>query len=265
MKESNMNNCSNSFNPESKIPAILKVTEWIVISTGLPLTLVAIFAVYSLLCCMAVFLTTQSDAARFIYFFGLISSIGSMVCVSLERYLAITQPLWYRFRRNIKTSVVVCVVVWAIPWIYALPLYFKANFPVIVTICGVFLLLPLPLFIFFLVGTIKALSAARSVPADEKRRIVAILVVLLFIYMLLFLPSIIWFLAGKHRCNQSFYNVAFTLLIFSPLADLVMYILIRKSVMDKFLASLCCCKMSNNPQTSSMSNDSMSASCNQVV
>ncbi|XP_075328754.1 G-protein coupled receptor 4-like [Odontesthes bonariensis] len=240
---------------------LINVMEWIIICAGLPLTLVAIAAVYSLvknnhiapvyiinllisdliqLCCMTAWKFVLNDIIYFTYLFGVLASVGFVVCVSVFncRYLVITQPLWYRFRRNIKTSLIVCVVVWILPLVYVLPLYFDVNFYVTETIFAVFVLLPLPLFIFFLVGTLKALSTARSVPADEKRRIVAILIVVLLIYTLLFLPSVIWSLVEKARDNRIFHNMAFFFLNLSPLADLTMYVFIRKGAIDKLLASM---------------------------
>lgn len=174
-------------------------------------------------------------------------SLASFCC----RYLVISQPMWYRFRRNIKTSVVVCCVVWMLPMIYVFPLHLIANPKVTDIIVSVYLLFPLPLFIFFLGGTIRTLSAARSVSADEKRRIVAILVVVLLIYILLFLPSVILLLVEQSR-NYIFNRVVYVLLNLSPLADLSIYIFIRKGAIDKLLVSICCCKMNNSRQTTSM-------------
>ncbi|XP_072247625.1 P2Y purinoceptor 8-like [Leuresthes tenuis] len=266
-------------------PLFIDVMEWIIICAGLPLTLGAIAAVYSLvrndhvapvyiinllisdliqLCCITVRKYVLNDIIYFTYFYGVMASVGFMVCISLERYLLITQPLWYRFRRNIKTSLKLCVVVWILPLVYVLPLYFDVDFYVRETIFVVVFLLPLPLFIFFLVGTLKALSAARSVPADEKRRIVAILIVVLLIYTLLFLPSIIWSLVVEARENRIFHTMASLLLKLSPLADLTMYVFIRKGIIDKLLASMCG-KMFNKQEMNSMSNDNMSASCNETI
>ncbi|XP_028279804.1 ovarian cancer G-protein coupled receptor 1-like [Parambassis ranga] len=178
--------------------------------------------------------------------FGLMASVGFMVCVSMERYLVIAHPLWYRYRRTIKSSVIVSIVVWILPLVYVLPSYFQVDFHISETIYGVFCLLPLPLFMFFLVGTLRALSSARSVPSDEKRRIVAILVVVLLIYTLLFLPEIIWSLVEEASNNSIFTDLCLCLLQLSPLADLIMYVFIRKGAIDNLLSSLCCDRMDSD-------------------
>ena len=167
------------------------------------------------------------------------------------RYLVIVHPLWYRFRRTVKSSVVACVVVWVLPLVYILPSYFCFNFEVTEAISAFFFLLPLPLLIFFLAGTLKALSASISVPSDEKRRIVGVLVLVLLTYTLLFMPTIIWSLAEGARYNTVISNLSFVFLRLSPLADLVLYIFMRKGTIDKILASVCCDRMDNNDVSSS--------------
>ncbi|KAM4600216.1 G-protein coupled receptor 4-like [Fundulus diaphanus] len=218
------------------------------------------------LCCLTSFKVGEyNEMSYYIYMFGEMVSVGFMVCISLERYLVIVKPLWYRYKWNIKTIVVVCVVVWTVPLIYIIPVYFKVNFQLVETIFAIYHLIPLPLFIFFLVGTIKALSGTRSVPADEKRRIVAILVVVFLIYTLLFIPSIIWSLVEQARNSSFFHALAFIFLNINPLADLTMYFFIRKGAIDKFLKSLCCCKISDDLQTNSVDVVNMSASCDEPV
>uniref|UniRef100_A0A672YQ13 G-protein coupled receptors family 1 profile domain-containing protein n=1 Tax=Sphaeramia orbicularis TaxID=375764 RepID=A0A672YQ13_9TELE len=186
-----------------------------------------------------------NDVFFYVYFLGEMASVGFMVCVALERYLVITHPLWYRFSRSIKISGVVCVVVWLLPLIYLIPFFLGVKRLIREIILGVYHMLPLPLFIFFLGGTLKALLAASRIPATEKRRILGILVLVLLNYLFLFMPSVIWSLIETTRKNKIFSYTSYVLLYCSPLADVFLYVFIRKGVVDNLLASLCCCKMDN--------------------
>ncbi|XP_042358367.1 ovarian cancer G-protein coupled receptor 1-like [Plectropomus leopardus] len=259
------------YSDNEKTGFIVFVVTCIIICICLPLTLMAIFALFSLVqndhvapiyvinllisdliqLCSTIFWLARPEDWQiynivYIYFFGVMASAFFMVCVALERYLVIVFPLWYRFRRTVKTSVLVCVMVWAIPLVYLLPSYFCINLKVTEVIAAILLLLPLPLFIFFLSGTLKALSASISVPSNEKRRIVGMLVLVLLIYAVLFLPSIMWSLVAGARSNNILSNLSFVFLRLSPLADLVLYIFMRKGTIDKVLASVCCCTMDDN-------------------
>lgn len=160
------------------------------------------------------------------------------------RYLVIAHPLWYRFRRTIKSSVAVCVLVWILSLLCVVLYYVFAGNGVANIISAVFLLLPFPLLIFFLVGTLKALSASISVPSDEKRRIVGILVLVLLIYTLLFLPRIIRYLEANSNTTLNYLSHMFLRL--NPFADLFLYVFMRKGFIDKLLASVCCCRMDSN-------------------
>ncbi|XP_035982738.1 G-protein coupled receptor 4-like [Fundulus heteroclitus] len=263
----------------------IKWLDWITTGIGLPLTLIVIVAIFLQVkkdqgVPVYVINLLFSDLVQFCgriidYFntpngitsFGLMASVGFMVCISLERYLVIAKPLWYRFRRNIKTYVVVCVVVWTLP----LPILLTLNLTTDPTIGsniiekvipGVFLM-PITFFIFFLVGTIKALSGALSVPAEEKRRIVAIQVAVLLIYTLLFLPNILPFLFPE--IGSIIFILSPVCLILSPIADTTLYLLTRKSILDKFLASLCSCKASDNQEMSSKDTESTTAPHTETV
>ena len=169
------------------------------------------------------------------------------------RYLVITCPLWYRCRRPMKISVVVCAVLWVVALIFRLFWFYSNYQKVPITIAGTYILLPIPLLIFFLGGTLKALSASR-VPSDEKRRIIGSLVLVLLIHTLLFLPTAILFLAGKNM-NNTFAKMTIIFLRLSPFADLLLYVFMRKGIVDKLLAAVCCCRMSSNNSSRMNSND----------
>ncbi|XP_035987277.1 G-protein coupled receptor 4-like [Fundulus heteroclitus] len=255
---------------DKSLADIFKVTswvDWITIGIGLPFTLVVLVAVFLQVkknqgCPIFVINLLFSDLIQFcgritfhsdkllliglaILGFGLFASLGFMVCISLERYLVVAKPLWYRFRRNIKTYVVVCVVVWVLPVLFNL-IVFPLDLKTVAIISSCVVVTPIPVFIFCLVGTIKALSGALSVPADEKRRITAIQVAVLLTYILLFPNFIVFTLSGFTSFTpQCIFYVCVSL---SPLADTTLYLLSRKSFLDKFLASLCSCKTSDSQE-----------------
>ncbi|XP_078144767.1 G-protein coupled receptor 4-like [Centroberyx gerrardi] len=255
----------------------LRVTAWIIISIGLPLTLLAICALVSLVrdgqvapiyvinllvsdliqfCCLVVREAaprgdTHSVFSYIIYQIGWMASVGFMVCVALERYLVIACPLWYRFRRNIKFSLVVSFMVWAFSIVFIIVNYFVMDFLGIMILLSIFLLLlPFPLLIFFLAGTLKALSASISVPPEEKRRIVGVLVLVLLNYTLLFLPTIILFLAVATSSSGLIFhpNLCLIFIQLNPLVDLVLYVFMRKGAVDKLLACLCRCRMTREQE-----------------
>ncbi|XP_040906352.1 G-protein coupled receptor 4-like [Toxotes jaculatrix] len=269
-------NSSDEYDGEQlEIPDVIYVTNWIVLCIGLPLTILAIYALYSLVrtnhvapiyvinllisdliqfCCMIIRLTRPEDdliifVSVCIYGIALMASVGFMTCVAVERYLLIAWPLWYRFKRSIKTSVVVCVMVWVSPFFWGFVAFLASDFMDPFHLLSIYLLLPFPVLIFSLAGTFKALSAATSVSSEEKRRIVGALILVLLNYTLLFLPSLIQLLSEKAREDENFSILSFSIIQFSPLADLVLYVFMRKGAFDRLLACLCCRK-SETQQTS---------------
>ncbi|KAM3862842.1 uncharacterized protein ACN63O_012731 [Diretmus argenteus] len=278
-------NDTTIYEPEEDpfLTSIYYVMTWIVISVGLPLILLAICALYSLvrgdhvapvyvinllvsdliqICCMAVREGTGYENETVfnysiaVYIVSLIASVGFMVCIALERYLVIAFPLWYRFRRNVKVSLVVSFMVWAISFVMLIVyLIIWIDIEIEILIVSIPLLLPFPLLIFFLAGTIKALSAAISVPREEKRRIVGTLVLVLLNYVLLFLPTVIWFLS-QHRDDEFYdFQVCVILVQFSPLVDLGLYVFMRKGAVDTLLAWLCRCRLTREEEQSTTVND----------
>ncbi|XP_044229421.1 uncharacterized protein LOC122997389 [Thunnus albacares] len=136
----------------SSIPASLKVQK----NNVAPIYIINLLISEIIqLCCMIVEVANPVDwkickILYYIYSFGVVTSVGFMVCVALERYLLIAWPLWYRFRRTIKISLAVCVVVWTLPLVFVLPFYFQVEIKVLKTIAAGCLLVPLPLLIFCL-------------------------------------------------------------------------------------------------------------------
>ncbi|XP_031159543.1 mas-related G-protein coupled receptor member X4-like [Sander lucioperca] len=244
---------------------ITDVVTCIIICIGLPLTFVAIYSLYSLVrndhvapiyvinllisdliqfCCMICEVAQPQINImmiyimnEYIYTYSLMTSVGFMVCIALERYLLIVFPLWYRCRRTIKSTVVICVVAWALPALFFFTSFFGDDFQ----------LLPFPPLIFFCCATLKALSASVSILPEEKQRIAGTLVLMLLIYMLLFLPFIIYIMVDSYTNDRSLTNTLSYLsrafLKLNPLADLVLYIFMKKGALDKILVSVCCCRV----------------------
>ncbi|KAK2824596.1 hypothetical protein Q5P01_021771 [Channa striata] len=176
---------------------IMNIVTWIIIVIGLPSNIVALFASYTQvqkdhvvpiyfinllvsdliqLCCMIVFVTAKYShifhRAYDIFTYSLMASVYFMLCIALDRYLFVACPLWHRSKLTIRISVVLCAAVWSFVLVICLPLFFGLSWAVTPTVHVAFLFLPSPLLIFFLGGTIKALSSA-SASHDEKCKTLA--------------------------------------------------------------------------------------------
>uniref|UniRef100_A0A3B5L278 G-protein coupled receptors family 1 profile domain-containing protein n=1 Tax=Xiphophorus couchianus TaxID=32473 RepID=A0A3B5L278_9TELE len=187
----------------------------------------------------------------YLYNCGVMASVFFMTFIAMERYLLIAWPFWYRFQRKLKLSASVSVVSWI------LSVFIGLNNGMWQ---GSLLVLPMPLLIFFLVRSIKALSTAQNVPPNERQQIIVVLTVVLFAYVLTFLPQIL--------VDTTFVNlisVPCTLIQLNPLADLLLYLIIKKCLFDKLLAFLCCCRKINNrnQQTNSITATTCSWSASQ--
>ncbi|XP_050924426.1 ovarian cancer G-protein coupled receptor 1-like [Lates calcarifer] len=259
-----------------------KLSAWTVILIGFPLTVLAIYFLYSQvrdnhvapvyvinllisdlikICSLVIWMVDWQHleynaweyyvialcVSTLIFYIGLLVSVGFMVCVALERYLIVTWPLWYRFRCSIKFSVVVSVMVWVFGFIEFIIAFFVPY------ALFILLLLPFPLLIFFLAGTIKALSMDISVSVKEKQQIIGTLVLVLLHYTLLLLPRVILIMERSFNGDEFTY-IFLVLLIFveltdfSPFADLVLCVFISKGSTEKPLTSLCCCRVTREEE-----------------
>ncbi|XP_058509945.1 mas-related G-protein coupled receptor member X4-like [Solea solea] len=256
-----LNQLERNLKEELFLQHIETVLTYVIISIGLPLTLVAIYGVLSLVrtdneapiyivnllvsdliqfCCMIASVVAKEKTYEDVHLYSLIVSCGFMLCISVKRYLVIAWPLWYHFRRSVKTSVVACVVVWTLPLLF-FALIFFISLPTLRKIMAVLIFLLLPVQIFTLVGTQRALSAASRVPTDEKRRIMALLILVLLTYILLLLPIAPQLIIGELSHLSSF--VCKSLIKLNPIADLFLYFFLRKGVVDTLLAHVCCCRL----------------------
>ncbi|XP_048111268.1 mas-related G-protein coupled receptor member A6-like [Alosa alosa] len=186
--------------------------------------------------------------SRLIVRLGISASLGFMVCISMERYLTVACPIWYRNRRSVKSSVIMVCGVWAACGLYALlDFTLVQDFNVSLKILTVILLTPaLPLMVFCPL-TYRALRHCRAIRQDERRRIIGTLALVLVLYMFLFLPfctrNLYCLLAAisNHNTCQDDVSLMVTsaVLYLGPLADPFLYIFMRQDVRSTRGVSLC--------------------------
>uniref|UniRef100_A0A3Q3NB02 G-protein coupled receptors family 1 profile domain-containing protein n=1 Tax=Mastacembelus armatus TaxID=205130 RepID=A0A3Q3NB02_9TELE len=182
-----------------------------------------------------------NSIAPVVFILDVIARAGFMMCVALERYLVIAWPHWYQFKRSVTVSVLISLIVWLYPFIPVIVVMFVQHLSIVFT---TFFLLPFPVIVFSLVGTLKSLSAAISVSSEEKRRIVGAVVLVLCNNMLLSVFAIYIFIVldyfvSLNRALSDFFTICSS---FSPLLDLVLYVFMGKGATDKLRALLCCCR-----------------------
>ncbi|XP_042073092.1 uncharacterized protein LOC121813409 [Haplochromis burtoni] len=138
------------------------------------------------------------------HFISVMANVYFQMCLAAERYSLIGCPLLACIRQ-IKRSLLVSALVWAFCIITVVPATVFEQF----IIPPIFALLPAPLFIVCLAGTIKALRAATSVPTEEKRRTVGTLVLLLFNYCLIVIQIWIVWCSLSHACGPFPFHCCF--------------------------------------------------------
>ncbi len=189
-----------------------------------------------------------------VYILSILVNIGFMVCISVERYIMIKYPVWYRLHHSCRNLVLICLLVWAtlcgymvINVIVALKMDVELAFLLNV----IMFFVPYPLVVFCFVGSWKALSHSVAVTPDERKRILMILALVLFNYTVLFLPSIvqniIFAISFKHGISSydSLHSVSGIMMYLNPLADSLLYVFIKKDA-HSMLRFLCCKKLHGN-------------------
>uniref|UniRef100_A0A3B3CY45 G-protein coupled receptors family 1 profile domain-containing protein n=1 Tax=Oryzias melastigma TaxID=30732 RepID=A0A3B3CY45_ORYME len=205
------------------------------------------------LCCLIVMITSKEyyHNSFNIHFCAKMVSISFMVVISMERYLCFAWPMWYRLNHNIKNYLIITLMAWLLSVFYFIiacyALYYESNI-----LLSCYLVFPFPLLTFSLYKTIKVLYASQGVKRAEKLRIILILSLVLIMYLVIFLPTVI--LIWHYPCDKKLFYLSNILFFSSPLADLVLYILMRKDIFDRYLLSFCCCKMVQEEMSSTVEN-----------
>ncbi|XP_063048126.1 chemokine XC receptor 1-like [Engraulis encrasicolus] len=151
------------------------------------------------------------ELVAFLYMSGLHASIFFMLCIAGERYAMIVHPLWYRFYRTIKKSILCSMTVWMVTFIsFGMIVLGTVNniigVDTVLVIWCVLCLLPYPFVIFFIVETWRALSKSISISPREQRRIMGMLALVLIIYTAFFLPHIITIFTGGDPIDRDQHN-----------------------------------------------------------
>ncbi|XP_066575846.1 G-protein coupled receptor 4-like [Amia ocellicauda] len=140
------------------------------------------------------------------FFISLFVSIFFMCCISLERYLAVTRPLWFRRHSKIRNSAVFCLVLWVFVTVctsVAFSLGFESSpnelcmekypaeksFAVFQLFAmTISFILPLIFFLFAYCSIRNNISGVVSIPNEEKEKILLLLFLILVVFVVVFGP-----------------------------------------------------------------------------
>uniref|UniRef100_A0A8C1GTU2 G-protein coupled receptors family 1 profile domain-containing protein n=1 Tax=Cyprinus carpio TaxID=7962 RepID=A0A8C1GTU2_CYPCA len=189
----------------------------------------------------------------YIYSWCIIVNVGFMVCISVERYIMIKYPVWYRLHNTSKNLALICLLVWAIPSgiiVIDVIVALKGKVGHAFILSVFVLLMPYPLVLFSFVGSWKALSNSVSITPNEQKRILRILALVLFNYTVLFLPSIIQNIIIMFSFELGI------LVYLNPLADSLLYVFLRRDANSMFRC-LCCEKLQENQTQTENSSKSL--------
>ncbi|XP_043085054.1 mas-related G-protein coupled receptor member A5-like [Puntigrus tetrazona] len=170
-----------------------------------------------------------------VHHYSLVVGLYFMACVSFERYLLVSHPIWYKSHQSLKLSCFLSVIVWFVPLTSAVinppDLYFSP-----LRLC-IACLIPYPIVILCFVGTCRGLSRSISLTAVKRKLILGSLFLVLLTYTFLILPFVIINILDFHFSfmNTLFYKFYYytrMLLFVNPLADCMLYLFMRPDAGD---------------------------------
>uniref|UniRef100_A0A8C8RJ63 G-protein coupled receptors family 1 profile domain-containing protein n=1 Tax=Pelusios castaneus TaxID=367368 RepID=A0A8C8RJ63_9SAUR len=141
-----------------------------------------------------------------LYFVSMYGSIFIIVCISLDRYLAIRHPLKSKAFRSPRKAIVVCCCIWVIVWLSSIPIYdFHKNdkvrcfhnmseqawgIPIILTVEVFGFLIPLTLMVYCTIQIILTLWRRKNQGQKwaEQAAFVWIILANLMVFVVTFTP-----------------------------------------------------------------------------
>uniref|UniRef100_A0A9J7Y1Y1 G-protein coupled receptors family 1 profile domain-containing protein n=2 Tax=Cyprinus carpio carpio TaxID=630221 RepID=A0A9J7Y1Y1_CYPCA len=182
------------------------------------------------------------------YLYSLIVGLYFMACVAFERYLLVSHPIWYKSHHSLKLSCFISVIIWFVPLIFAgikSPYIHFKRLPV-----GIACLIPYIIIILCFVGTCRGLSHSVSLTALKRKLILGSLFLVLLTYTFLILPAVILnfiiiyiyhYHPNNHLLLVKCYFCTELFVFVHPLADCILYLLMRPDVGDLMKSVHCCC------------------------
>ncbi|XP_077094268.1 G-protein coupled receptor 4-like [Siphateles boraxobius] len=196
---------------------------------------------------------------------------GFLCCISMDRYLAIVYPLHFVRVREVRTAVVVSVIVWLVEITLHLGLLAytdamvnfsasrmceepqimtKAAANTAITRAVLGFLIPVLIMTFCFMEIIRALNKSTSTVVSERRKICVLLLFLLFTYLVAFTPfQVVMFLRGLMepgdcRAAQNlrvFYMVFVATTTINSVSDPIIYCLMSESAKTEMKNLFKCC------------------------
>ncbi|XP_038124534.1 uncharacterized protein LOC119772267 isoform X1 [Cyprinodon tularosa] len=150
--------------------------------------------------CMIIWMARKDELSILsltLYYCSVMASLGFRICIILERY-AVLFPAQLQGIRQPKSSVLISFIVWGI---CLAPVAFLYDYVLSIFVFVVFVLaiLSIPIMVFCLARTLSSLPVAASVPTEEKRRVVGVLVLLFISYTEMIVSTDVWSVLMNRR------------------------------------------------------------------